>query len=317
MKDIINNDRLTEFKLHVREGLDINSTIGNVDSSLLMYAIQNRAAKIGKYLVESGANVNHKNSFGETALIEAASMGYDKIVGFLLKRKAKSNIKNGMGENALYKAVLGHNTTRFSDKEQKNKYIKIISKLLNSNSPVNITPIQSKHLIFHVVNTENPKIFKMVIEDGIKQDLEVLKHLLERLRQSEGLSEQKDFIQMLKILLKVGVKPKNLLHTAANLEIAKLLIAAGDKPTSFYDRKKFISKQVKNFIYPPSPPKSKSPLKPRPPNGPRNQKRPRSREDKYRKKSKKSSPFDYEKFKNKKRAERAKGKKSLFEKMGL
>ena len=277
MKDIINNDRLIEFKVHVMEGLNINSTIGNIDSSLLMYAIQNKAPKIGKYLVESGANINHKNSFGDTALIEASSMGYDKIVGFLLKRKAKSNIKNGMGENALYKAVLGHNLTRFSDNEQKNKYIKIISKLLNNNSPVNITPIQSKHLIFHVINTENSKIFKMVIEDGIKQDLQVLKHLLERLRQSEGLSEQKYFIQMLKILLKIGVKPKNLLHTATNLEIAKLLIAAGDEPSKFYDNKKFLSKDVREFLY----------------------------------------PFDYTAFRKRREEKRKKGKKTLLEKMGL
>jgi len=225
-------------------------------------------------------------------------MGHEKIVGFLLKRKAKSNVKNSMGENALYRAVLGYNLTRFSDKEQKSKYIKIISKLLDNNSPINITPIQSKHLVFHIINTENPKIFKMVIEDGIKQDLQVLKYLLEKLSQSEGLSEQKDFIQMLKILLKTGVKPKNLLHTAANLEIAKLLIAAGDKPTSFYDRKKFISKQVKNFIYPPSPPKKKTPKKKTP-------------------KKKTPQKFDYDAFRKRQKEKRKQGKQTLREKMGF
>ena len=187
-------------------------------------------------------------------------MGYEKIVAFLLKRKAK-HFKNQMGENALYKAVVGHNKTRFSDKEQKNKYEKTINKLFQYLSPVNITPIQSKHLVYHIIDTEKPRIFKLAINEGIKQNLDVLKYLLKRLSQTEDLPEQKDFITMLKVLLKSGVKPKFLLHTASNLKIAKLLIAAGDKPTNFYDNKKFISKEVRNFIYPPPPPKKKTPPK--------------------------------------------------------
>ena len=300
MKKIIDNDRLNEFKVHVMEGLNINSKIGNIENSLLMYAITRKAAKIGKFLVESGANVNQKNAFNDTALIEAASSGYSKIVKFLLKRGAKPNIKNDMGENALYKAVVGHNTTKFTDKEEKAKYISIIKRLFEYLSPVNIIPIQSKHLVYHIINTERHDIFKLAIIEGIKQDLQVLKFLLNRIKQAEDLPEQKDFILMLKILLKTGLKPKNLLHTSPNIEVAKLLIAAGDKPTSFYDNKKFISKQVKNFIYPPSP-KKKTPKRKSPPL-PQNLNK---------------SPFNYENFKKKKRAERAKGKKSLFEKMGL
>ena len=100
---------------------------------------------------------------------------------------------------------------------------------------------------------------------------------------------------MLKILLKTGVKPKNLLHTAANLEIAKLLIVAGDKPTSFYDNKRFISKQVKNFIYPPSPKKKtpkKSPIA-----------------------SKPKPKFDYDAFRKRQKEKRKKGRQTLKEKI--
>lgn len=260
IKDIIENDRLTEFKLHIKEGLNMNSTVGNVNNSLLMYSIIRRAPKIGKFLVENGANVNKKNGFGDTPLIEAASSGYNKIVKFLLKRKAKTNIKNDMRENALFKAVVGHNITSFSDKEQKAKYISIIKKLFDFLSPVNIIPIQEKHLVFHIIDTERLDIFKLAIIEGIKQDRDVLLYLLEKLRQSEGLPESKDFISMLKILLKTGIKPKYLLHKAANVEIAKLLMKHGDIPTDFYDNKKFESKEVKNFIYPLSPSKKKSPL---------------------------------------------------------
>jgi len=58
-------------------------------------------------LLNSGIQVNHVNHKGETALILAASMGYDRACTILLERGADPQIKDLNGENASSRALSG------------------------------------------------------------------------------------------------------------------------------------------------------------------------------------------------------------------
>jgi len=225
-----------------------------IKNTLLLLSIERGGPKIAKYLIDNGADIHIKNGFGDNALIEASSNGYYKVVKYLLKRKANPNVKNFMGETALYKAVESHNKIKPYKKDIKLKYMKGIIALLNTNTSVNIKPYGNKHLVYQVIATEKSRLFQIFLKKGVKQNLEVLKELLEILIKFHELPEGKEYTKMLEMLLKTGVKPKYLLHKAANMKIGKLLIKYGDEPKKsyVYKNKKFASKEVENLIYPTS-----------------------------------------------------------------
>lgn len=59
-----------------------------------------------RLLAERGASVNTVNECGGTPLSEAASLGYEELVGFLLESGAKLSLA-GQREPSLHQAVLG------------------------------------------------------------------------------------------------------------------------------------------------------------------------------------------------------------------
>jgi ankyrin repeat protein len=242
------------MKKHLNAGLSVNYIFDTINNSLLLLSIERGGPKIAKYLIDNGADIHIKNGFGDNALITTAANGYYKVVNYLLKRNAKPNVKNFMGETALYKAVEGYTKTRPHKKDIRLKYMKAIIPLLKVSMTANIKPYGNKHLVYQVIATERSKLFGMFLKKGIKQDLEVLKELLEILIKFHDLPEGKEYTKMLEMLLKAGVKPKYLLHKAANIRIGKLLIKYGDKPKQsyVYDNKKFASKEVEELIYPTS-----------------------------------------------------------------
>jgi len=52
--------------------------------------------------LENGANIDHQNNDGETALILAAYQGHKDVVQLLLDRRANTRLKNKYGETACY-----------------------------------------------------------------------------------------------------------------------------------------------------------------------------------------------------------------------
>ena len=150
---------------------------------------------------------------------------------------------------ALYEAVIGHNSTKRIDVDIRNNYVKIIKLLLDNNVSVNIKPhVAAQHIIYDVLLMENYNIFKLFVEDGVTRDNSLLEKILKYLKSEYDYPEGKEYLKMLILLLKDGVKPTHLLHHAVNLKVAKLLIDYGDEPTKYYKNKKFESPEVEEYI---------------------------------------------------------------------
>lgn len=97
----------------------------------LIKAARNGDEKIVKTLLENGANVNHANQFGYTALMWAANNGHLEIVKTLLANGANIKAVNKYGETALTLAksnghleivkILETNNILSNDNVEKNK----------------------------------------------------------------------------------------------------------------------------------------------------------------------------------------------------
>jgi ankyrin repeat protein len=59
-------------------------------------------------LIEGGADVNKRTSFGRTPLSRAADVGFKDIVELLIARGADVNAKNNWNWTPLHNAVYGH-----------------------------------------------------------------------------------------------------------------------------------------------------------------------------------------------------------------
>lgn len=61
-------------------------------------------------LLDAGADVNARDSFGRTALMDAAGADCPAMVRLLLEHGADKNIRNPRGQTALTEALKDHNT---------------------------------------------------------------------------------------------------------------------------------------------------------------------------------------------------------------
>jgi ankyrin repeat protein len=74
-------------------------------------AVTDEQCRMIEYCLESGSQINSRNKYGETPLIQAASKKQTDVCALLLKHGAKVNQTNSFGETALHKAAtLGHLT---------------------------------------------------------------------------------------------------------------------------------------------------------------------------------------------------------------
>jgi len=89
----------------LRRGMDVNTTDPQ-GLSLLMIAARGNNVELAKFLLNNRANVQRRNSHGDTALTLASFAGNKEIVRLLLERKPEIN--HG-GWNALqYASYEGH-----------------------------------------------------------------------------------------------------------------------------------------------------------------------------------------------------------------
>lgn len=75
------------------------------DRTLLMLAVQKKQNGVAKTLIEKGADVNAKNSHGQSALLIAIASGNDKIVKYLIDCGADINAKDNNGRTPLFMAM--------------------------------------------------------------------------------------------------------------------------------------------------------------------------------------------------------------------
>ena len=75
----------------------------------LSFSVKRGDKEMVELLVAHGANLDHQDQWGWTALMYAAAASFDEIVEILVKAGAKTNVKNLWGETAYSIAQdLGH-----------------------------------------------------------------------------------------------------------------------------------------------------------------------------------------------------------------
>lgn len=126
---IINDENAV--KLLLDNGADINVVYSVNNSTPLMLAVKNNNRNIIRMLKEKSIDLNFKDSYGNTALLEAISVGFIdfQIIEFLILNTEQINVFNNLGISPLFKAV-GLDKIKLvefllkngADINQKNKY---------------------------------------------------------------------------------------------------------------------------------------------------------------------------------------------------
>ncbi len=103
------------LKFLISKGADIDYNDSSSNTSLLMEAIHTTNPESVTYLIQQGADVNHKNVHGQTALHliceKGASTDFDaKFVTYFLEKGADINAKDKNGKTPLLTAIKEGNT---------------------------------------------------------------------------------------------------------------------------------------------------------------------------------------------------------------
>ena len=133
-KKLVNVARVNDLR-QVKEciaiGANVNASVhfsGHYTSALIVSSEKGNY-EIVKYLLESGADVNIRNSNGETALIKAAAKKNYRVIKLLIESGADVNVKSGNAHTALIMAstIDDFNTIKLliesgADVNAKNRY---------------------------------------------------------------------------------------------------------------------------------------------------------------------------------------------------
>jgi ankyrin repeat protein len=84
----------------LRAGADVNARDTNGDTPLIISAFHG-LSETAEILLEQGADLNAKNNLGNTALMEAAAMNKAETIRLLLAKGADVNVKNIIGLSAV------------------------------------------------------------------------------------------------------------------------------------------------------------------------------------------------------------------------
>ncbi|HVV68540.1 MAG TPA: ankyrin repeat domain-containing protein [Gammaproteobacteria bacterium] len=131
------------LKMLLTHGADENHTNKAGDSALIFASSSNRAARV-EILLKHGVNVDHANDDGETALIRACSCGHLTIVPILLTYGADLNHVNHAGDTALkilkracHVGDAYHQTIILLEKEAKTRRRSMMGRLTSGFSELN------------------------------------------------------------------------------------------------------------------------------------------------------------------------------------
>jgi len=103
-------------------GYYINATT-DIDVDFIYSANDGDFQKV-KYYLSKGTDINARNFFGSTALMNASNNGYEEIVKYLLSKGANVNIRDKDGMTALINSINSGN-------------INIVKMLLQSGANIN------------------------------------------------------------------------------------------------------------------------------------------------------------------------------------
>ena len=121
--------------------------------SLLDAALKGNAELV-RTLIESRANVNFINRFGDSALILAAENGHAEVVGLLIKAEANVNLINQNDESALILAAFkGHD--------------KVVNSLLNAGADFDLTTSSGLSALMLATDNGHDKVVDSLINAGV------------------------------------------------------------------------------------------------------------------------------------------------------
>lgn len=107
-------------KRAIDNGADVAQTIqeGTRKAPLLTIAAERGFADVAALLVENGAPVNAKDTFGDTAIVKAVENDWPKVVALLASKGAEVNTINANGQSLLDRAIAtyAHDTAGILDK---------------------------------------------------------------------------------------------------------------------------------------------------------------------------------------------------------
>jgi len=114
-------DSIEPVKNLLDQGANINAQTRQGDTAVILAGWVRNDLKLVAHLVERGADVNIANNNGDTPLIDAANKGYIEILEYLLKNGADTNHENKMGFSALDMARHRKNSVAIKILEERSK----------------------------------------------------------------------------------------------------------------------------------------------------------------------------------------------------
>ncbi|KAE9546679.1 hypothetical protein FO519_010109, partial [Halicephalobus sp. NKZ332] len=101
------------ISLLLDKGADVNAKsryandepLASPSVTVLEVAAQKGHIECMRTLVRKGADINHQDHYGDTALHGAAKFGYYKVAKFLVENGANTSLKTNSGNTALDLAV--------------------------------------------------------------------------------------------------------------------------------------------------------------------------------------------------------------------
>jgi ankyrin repeat protein len=204
-KEPRNSGSLEMFKILAGSGADIKRN----ESNLFIRAIDNNNIELIKYLIEKGADVNARSSFGRSTPVFGAVLRNNKeIAEFLYKSGADINAKNDAGVSPVFITVGNE-----KDKEIKKQRFEMLQYLVSIGADINAADNYGNTPLTKACDIRDFDTIKFLIENGADVNREeVLPY-----------SVQRNGIEILSYLVEHGadVKTRNgalALLTAANAE---------------------------------------------------------------------------------------------------
>jgi len=138
--------------------LEQRASLGGTDGTMLLLEAARRG-HIGtvKFLLGKGADVNAKDSYGQTALYLAAKQGHKEVVELLMDNGADVNIENKVGRTALFWAV-------------SNGHRKIVEILIANGAKVNVKENSGRTPLEWAMGNHKWDIAKLLIANGADVD---------------------------------------------------------------------------------------------------------------------------------------------------
>lgn len=149
----IEQKNIEEIKNLINKKLDPNSKINEFGETLLMWACRNSQKELVEFLLSKGANLDIKDSDGETVL--SYSENKPEILKLLVSNGLNPNSKDSDGQPILNTSI------RNSDTD-------LVRLLLEKGANVKYNPEEEYYSpMYAAIYSENKDIIKMLIEAGI------------------------------------------------------------------------------------------------------------------------------------------------------